>query len=84
MLSCQSSENMLKKREIMMACYQCWREVPFREGGDESPQIIYIPSEVHFFVGDAYGTEVSVKGFRAGVTRCCEGTVGEAPSMREE
>ena len=45
---------------------------------------LYIPSEIHFFVGDASGTEVSVKGFRAGVTRCCEGTVGEAPSVREE
>jgi len=36
----------------------------------------------HIFVGDASGTEVSVKGFRAGVPRRYEGTVGEAP--REE
>ena len=62
---------------------RCGREVPSRKGGDESPQIIYIPLVIHFFVGDASGTEVSVKGFRAGVPRRCEGTVGEAPSVRE-
>jgi len=45
---------------------------------------LYMPLVKIFFVGDASGTEVSVKWFRAGVPRHCEGTVGEAPSVREE
>jgi len=43
-----------------------------------------MPLLIYLFVGDASGTEVSVKGFRAGVPRRREGTVGEAPSVREE
>jgi len=47
-------------------------------------QIIYMSLIINFFVWDASGTEVSVKGFRAGVPRRYESTVGEAPSVREE
>ena len=44
---------------------------------------LYMLLVTHFFVGDASRTEVSVKGFRAGVPRRYEGTVGEAPRVEE-
>jgi len=57
---------------------------PFRKEGDESPQAIYVVGTPYSFVRNASETEVSAKGFGAGVPRLCEGTVGGAPSEREE